>query len=421
MDKQENAGINPSENENFNFIKKLLSFTYLVVLVGVIVLTIAGIVIGSRNSAVIGGVGTFLMASMLLLIWKNHLSIPRFIGPLIAFGAGVSMTLSNNGIHDRNILNFALAIVVGGMFLGQKGIVIFGGLTLFAVSGIVYAEINGLLPSPLSAYTTIADGIIVNVFFALISTVFYASVRNLNQNMERLRRSEAALSENNRALEAARLGLEEQVIERTRNLETARQEVEAANQALQAQMWQIAGLAELGDVMRGDQDIATLARNVVRQLCQYLGVPLGALYVMESETLTLIGSYAYVYRKHLANQFSLGQGLVGQVAREQKMITLSDVPADYVTLRTGLEEIPLYCIMGVPFLYNDQLVGVVELGALREFTTSQLHFLEIAMSNIAVAFHTAQSRARIDALLTKTQEKQLSSQSAARGDHVEKN
>ena len=37
--------------------------------------------------------------------------------------------------------------------------------------------------------------------------------------------------------------------------------------------------------------------------------------------------YGYKERKHLANQFRLGEGLVGQCAQEKERIPLTDVPS----------------------------------------------------------------------------------------------
>ena len=91
--------------------------------------------------------------------------------------------------------------------------------------------------------------------------------------------NEHELAESNRELQTIRNSLEDQVTERTRSVEQARQAAEAANRALQAQMWQIAGQAELGEVMRGEQPLDTLAANIIQQLCKYLGAPVGALYL----------------------------------------------------------------------------------------------------------------------------------------------
>ena len=81
--------------------------------------------------------------------------------------------------------------------------------------------------------------------------------------------------------------------------EKARKDAEAANQTLAAQMWQTAGQAQLNDRMRGEQDIPTLASNVIQQLCKYLDAQVGALYVLEDDMLKLAGTYAYPAQESL--------------------------------------------------------------------------------------------------------------------------
>ena len=43
--------------------------------------------------------------------------------------------------------------------------------------------------------------------------------------------------------------------------------------------------------------------------------------------LELQAGYGYEERKHLSTSFRLGEGLVGQCAKEKKRILLTDVPA----------------------------------------------------------------------------------------------
>ena len=52
--------------------------------------------------------------------------------------------------------------------------------------------------------------------------------------------------------------------------EKARLTAEEANRSLAAQMWQTAGQAALNEKMRGEQEITTLAHNVIQHLCKYL-------------------------------------------------------------------------------------------------------------------------------------------------------
>jgi CheY-like chemotaxis protein/signal transduction histidine kinase len=194
-----------------------------------------------------------------------------------------------------------------------------------------------------------------------------------------------------------------ELAEATELAEAARDEAEAASTALAKQMWQTAGQADLANVMRGEQDLFTLADNIIRQLCHYLQAQIGALYIVEDQKLNLMGSYAYNNKKPATN-FKLGQGLVGQAAVEKKLLLISNVPDDYITISSGWgETIPRHIIV-IPFLYEDQVTGVIELGTLTEFSSEQLEFLEAAMPPIAIAFNTAQARARIDELLVETQQ-----------------
>ena len=186
--------------------------------------------------------------------------------------------------------------------------------------------------------------------------------------------------------------------------EQAREAIETANQTLEVQIWQTTGQTQLNERMRGEQDIRTLARNVIQQLCQYLKVQVGTLYVMEDNLLKLVGSYAYTQPKNLAHQFHLGESLVGQAALEKQPIVITDVPDDTITITSSLGEMLPKNILVAPFIYNGQVVGVVELGTLTEFTPVQREFLQKALESVAIAFTTAQARSRVNELLAETRQ-----------------
>ncbi len=185
----------------------------------------------------------------------------------------------------------------------------------------------------------------------------------------------------------------------------AREEAEIVNHAMEIQIWKTRGQAQLNDKMQGEQDIPTLANSIIQQLCDYLQAQIGLLYVLDRVSLTLnqMGSYAYS-SKNSPNHFKFGEGLVGQTALQKKAMIITDVPQDYLTIKSGLGEIVPQNIMIFPFIYRNQVRGVLELGTLSKFTQTQMDFIQIALDNIAIAFNTAQARAQIDELLTQTQE-----------------
>ena len=132
--------------------------------------------------------------------------------------------------------------------------------------------------------------------------------------------------------------------------------------------WLLTGNSELNDKMRGEKDVETLAQNVIIQLATYLKAHIAAIYLKENGILELAGSYAFHHRKDNANVFKPGEGLVGQAALEKKAIVFSEIPDDYIRINSGLGNSVPKNILVFPFIYENEVKGVVELGTAHEFT-----------------------------------------------------
>lgn len=167
--------------------------------------------------------------------------------------------------------------------------------------------------------------------------------------------------------------------------------------------WLLSGNSELNDIMRGEKDVKTLATDVIIQLATYLKAKIGVIYIAENERLELAGSYAFHFRKDNNNVLRIGEGLVGQAALEKRPIVFSEVPDNYIRISSGLGNVVPKNIMVYPFLYENEVKGVIELGAAEEFSATDLQFLQMACDNIAIAIQGAQSRAKMKDLLEETQ------------------
>jgi len=173
------------------------------------------------------------------------------------------------------------------------------------------------------------------------------------------------------------------------------------------QSWLKTGIVSLNDVMLGETELASLGNNVITEIATYLDAKVGAFYLTEDRekepVLSLLGSYAYMERKNLSNTFKFGEGLVGQSAREKKRILVSHVPEDYIKVISGLGESSPRFISVIPFLYENQVTGVVEIGFLDQPTDLQVAYLDQAMSAIAINFETVQGREQLAKALSKSQ------------------
>jgi len=177
--------------------------------------------------------------------------------------------------------------------------------------------------------------------------------------------------------------------------------------------WMKTGQAELGERMRGEKGVAALARDVITYLAQHLEAHIGAIYlVKDPHRLQLVGSYAFHARKGLTNEIELGQGLVGQAALEGEPILLTQVPADYLAVSSGLGEAPPRNILVRPISHEDELKGVIELGSLEALGERCLAFLDLVEESIAIAIDGALSRQRLQELLetSQAQSEELQSQ-----------
>lgn len=265
-------------------------------------------------------------------------------------------------------------------------------LALLDVIGITFL---GIISSHAdSAMLVLSAGLVVTTSGLLIVIEIY------RRSLESERQSE--LLKNNQELEMIRASLEGQVAERTRSTEAARVEAETANDALEIQMWQVVGLAELARVIREVKTLPSLSSSLIKQVCQYANITVGALFLADGDALYLAGSYAYPFPTNPSPRFTLGSGLVGEAARKRQIITLRDIPDNYLPITSGLGETTPAQIIAVPCIYQEEVVGVMELASLHPFTPEQIQYISSTVESIASALHSAHNQTRVNAILAKT-------------------
>jgi len=186
-------------------------------------------------------------------------------------------------------------------------------------------------------------------------------------------------------------------------LETAATKLVEATAQNAIQNWLKSGQTQLNEQISGEQDVITLAKNIITFLTTYLEMPVGVFYALENAdkeaSLKLLASYAYTQRKGTANEFKMGEGLVGQAALEKERIIVTDIPGDYINIQSGLGEAVPQQLIVIPFLYENAVKGIIEIASFQEITEVQLELLDQVMPNIGIAVNTAESRTKMQALL----------------------
>lgn len=175
------------------------------------------------------------------------------------------------------------------------------------------------------------------------------------------------------------------------------------NKILEDQKWQIDGQVALLEQMGGDQNIKGLASNILKFLSVKIGASMGVLYLLENEILTPIEAYAHQSALVLGKTFVLGEGFVGQAAREKQFMHVRDLPSDYFKIHSGLGQTLPRTLIFLPILFDGRVVAILEFAGIQEFETLQLSFLKGTSENIGIAINLSLTSQKTKELLEETQ------------------
>ncbi|WP_088889589.1 response regulator [Leptolyngbya ohadii] len=174
------------------------------------------------------------------------------------------------------------------------------------------------------------------------------------------------------------------------------------------QDWLKTNLAKFTRMLQGQRDLETVSKLILSELAPLVSAQHGVFYLMdagENHTpyLKLISTYAYRERKHLGNRFQLGEGLIGQCALEKERILLTEVPADYIKISSGLGESTPLNAVALPVLFEGQVTAVIELASFSRFSDIHLTFFDQLTESIAIVLNTIAASMRTEELLKQSQ------------------
>ncbi|MEA2441020.1 MAG: hypothetical protein QOH76_2444, partial [Thermoleophilaceae bacterium] len=194
----------------------------------------------------------------------------------------------------------------------------------------------------------------------------------------------------------------------------------------ESQDWLNSNLARFSGLMQGQRDLATVSKLIMSELTPTVNAQFGAFFLTDTEgpdnggvaagdvgDLALVASYGYKKRKNVSNRFKPGEALVGQAALEKKPILITEPPDDYIHVASGLGEAVPRNIIVLPVLFEEQVLGVMELASFRPFDDTIQQFLDQLMETIGVVLSTIIANMRTEELLQQSQSltQELQSQS----------
>ncbi|MCX6276878.1 MAG: response regulator, partial [Bacteroidetes bacterium] len=171
------------------------------------------------------------------------------------------------------------------------------------------------------------------------------------------------------------------------------------------QNWLKDGLNNLSKELSGDQSLEKITAHAISCLGRYSDAGRGVIYLLNDQTgkLHLVSSFAFTERDALSNIYELGRGVVGQVALEKKAILLRSVSRDEAPVTSGTTNTLPVNTYTYPILYEDNLMGVIELSSLQPFSRIREAYFEQSNQIIASSIFSAIQRSKIEILLHNSQ------------------
>ncbi|MFF8594032.1 HAMP domain-containing protein [Streptomyces sp. NPDC015220] len=198
-----------------------------------------------------------------------------------------------------------------------------------------------------------------------------------------------------------------EVAELKDNINSMVESLRQTTRANQEQDWLKTNLARISGLMQGHRDLPVVAELIMEELTPLVSAQYGAFYLAEEGAsgpeLRLVGSYGRPDDDERPTRFSFGRSLVGQAARSRRTITVDELPRGYVTISSGLGQAVPSALVLLPILFEDQVLGVIELASVAAFTPIHRDFLEQLREALGVNVNTIVANARTDELLGESQ------------------
>ncbi len=166
-----------------------------------------------------------------------------------------------------------------------------------------------------------------------------------------------------------------------RSMESYRVTVDEAER----QRWVKTSVAEIADALQGGEQPGDFGRRLLSRLVPLVGGGCGAFHLFYDD----VGRFRFTSgygceRQPRDDGFAPGEGIAGQAAIERKVIVLSDLPADYIRIGSGLGGSPPRQLAVLPILAADRVLAIAEIASFTPLTDLARALLDEAAGMVAL-------------------------------------
>ena len=119
-------------------------------------------------------------------------------------------------------------------------------------------------------------------------------------------------------------------------------------------------------------DMNVYSSQLLTALSRDREIAQGAFYSIikteEGKALSYDSGFASNKPEQIHDIIEIGDGFPGQVAKDGKIINISEIPEGYLSIETGLGKTSSVNLILFPVKYNEEVISVIELASFHKFT-----------------------------------------------------
>ncbi len=164
-----------------------------------------------------------------------------------------------------------------------------------------------------------------------------------------------------------------------------KQELELLHEQIEQENELKARLSRFYAVMSGEKELDVLARKILSFLVPEVSSQVASLYFFENNQLSLIAQHGLSQNSSPRNVIQLGEGLLGQAALDKNELQMYETPESFQIIQSGLGSVKQPKLFIMPVLFDEDLIGVLELASIQPFSELDISFLRATGRSIATA------------------------------------
>jgi hypothetical protein len=117
----------------------------------------------------------------------------------------------------------------------------------------------------------------------------------------------------------------------------------------------------VGLIPHGCKTVEEFSEKVLQNMAGEFQLLQGLMYLKYdgSDIFTSVAQFAY-FSESRPQDFKTGETLPGQAVKNKTIVTLSDIPENYMTIASGLGKSGTRFLIFIPLIYHEEVIGLIE-------------------------------------------------------------